>query len=89
MRSLEGIEPEKVFYYFEEISRIPRGSYHEKAVSDYLVGFAKERNSWRSKNVLSEFHASLKSQYTRNIVKDCDVSWLSIGMSVNLRYYVV
>ena len=44
MRSLEGIEPEKVFYYFEEISRIPRGSYHEKAVSDYLVGFAKERN---------------------------------------------
>ena len=41
------------------------------------------------KNVLSEFHASLKSQYTRNIVKDCDVSWLSIGMSVNLRYYVV
>lgn len=51
--------------------------------------FAKERNSWRSKNVLSEFHASLKSQYTRNIVKDCDVSWLSIGMSVNLRYYVV
>lgn len=41
-RILEGLKPEKVFYYFEEISRIPRGSGNEKAVSDYLVCFAKE-----------------------------------------------
>ncbi|MBE5924232.1 MAG: aminoacyl-histidine dipeptidase [Lachnospiraceae bacterium] len=41
MRLLEGLQPEKVFYYFEEISNIPRGSYHEKAISDYLVEFAK------------------------------------------------
>ena len=34
----------KVFYYFEEISKIPRPSYHEKAISEYLVNFAKERN---------------------------------------------
>ena len=33
-RVLQGLEPEKVFYYFEEISRIPRPSYHEKAISD-------------------------------------------------------
>ena len=39
---LENIEPKRVFYYFEEISKIPRPSYHEKAVSDYLVGFAVE-----------------------------------------------
>ncbi len=31
----------KVLYYFEQISRIPRGSGNEKAVSDYIVGFAK------------------------------------------------
>jgi len=43
MAVLEGLEPERVFYYFEEISKIPRGSYHEKAISDYLVRFAKER----------------------------------------------
>ena len=42
MRALEGLQPEKVFYYFEEISNIPRGSYHEKAISDYLVEFAKK-----------------------------------------------
>ena len=27
--------------YFEELSNIPRGSYHEKAASDYCVAFAK------------------------------------------------
>ncbi len=41
-RALEGLQPERVFYYFEEISRIPRPSYHEKAISDYMVGFAKD-----------------------------------------------
>lgn len=44
MAVLDGLEPERVFYYFEEISKIPRGSYHEKAISDYLVEFAKRRN---------------------------------------------
>lgn len=28
--------------YFEELTRIPHGSFHEKAYSDYLVSFAKE-----------------------------------------------
>lgn len=37
------LKPEKVFYYFEEISKIPRGSGNTKAVSDYCVEFAKER----------------------------------------------
>lgn len=38
---LEGLKPEKVFYYFEEITRIPRGSGNEKQVSDYLYNLAK------------------------------------------------
>ena len=37
------LEPAKVFYYFEEISKIPRGSGNTKAVSNYCVAFAKER----------------------------------------------
>ena len=41
MRKLEGLKPERVFYYFEEISKIPRESYHEKEISDYLVQFGK------------------------------------------------
>ena len=39
---LEKIDYKKVFYYFEEISSIPRGSKNNKEISDYLVGFAKE-----------------------------------------------
>ena len=42
MGVLSGLEPERVFYYFEEICKIPHGSYHEKEISDYLVKFAKE-----------------------------------------------
>lgn len=36
MYKLKGLKPDRVFYYFEEISRIPRCSYKEKEVSDYL-----------------------------------------------------
>lgn len=41
MSVLENIEPKLVFHYFEEISKIPRGSGNEKGISDYLVSFAK------------------------------------------------
>lgn len=41
MAVLEALEPKRVFYYFEEICKIPHGSYHEKEISDYLAGFAK------------------------------------------------
>ena len=44
MRVLEKLEPKSVFYFFEELTKIPRPSYHEKAVSDYLVQFAKDRD---------------------------------------------
>lgn len=44
MRKLENLQPERVFYYFEEISKIPRESGNEKAISDFLVNFAKTNN---------------------------------------------
>ena len=40
---LAGLEPERVFDFFEEICGIPHGSRNEKFISDYLVNFAKER----------------------------------------------
>jgi len=40
---LKGLNPEKVFAYFEELAKIPHGSGNEKDISDYLVKFAKER----------------------------------------------
>ena len=41
---LAGLEPASVFGYFEEICAIPHGSRNTKAISDYLVDFAKEHN---------------------------------------------
>lgn len=38
------LSTEPVFIYFEEISKIPRCSGNEKAISDYLVAFAKSKN---------------------------------------------
>ena len=42
-RRLENLEPARVFYYFEEVSNIPRRSGNEQELSDYMVAFAKER----------------------------------------------
>lgn len=44
MRFLEGLQPEKVFYFFEEICSIPHGSGNTRQISNYLIDFAKERN---------------------------------------------
>ena len=41
---LAGLNPASVFSYFEEICAIPHGSRNTKAISDYLVDFAKARN---------------------------------------------
>ena len=44
LESLNKLESKEVFRWFQEISKIPRESRNEKAISDYLVNFAKERN---------------------------------------------
>ena len=43
MAILENLEPKSVFYWFEQLSAIPRGSRHTKQVSDWCVKFAQER----------------------------------------------
>lgn len=49
---ITGYQPERLFHFFEDISAIPRGSSNEKAVSDYLVAFAKERGLWYHQDAL-------------------------------------
>jgi len=44
MGKLDGLQPESVFHFFEEICGIPHGSGNVNRISDYLVSFAKERN---------------------------------------------
>ena len=41
MRVLEGLKPERVFYYFEELTRIPHGSGNTDAISEYCVKVAE------------------------------------------------
>ncbi|MBQ1504816.1 MAG: beta-Ala-His dipeptidase [Oscillospiraceae bacterium] len=38
---LSGLKPEKLYSYFEAITAIPRGSYNEAGIADYLCDFAK------------------------------------------------
>lgn len=44
MMTLKRLEPKNVFYYFEEISKIPHGSGNTDQISNYLVQFAREKN---------------------------------------------
>lgn len=41
MRVTEGLEPNRVFAYFEEISKIPRGSGNREKISQYCLDFAE------------------------------------------------
>lgn len=43
MGLIQGREPKALFQYFEEISAIPRMSYREAEIADYLETFAKKR----------------------------------------------
>ena len=42
MSAFRGLVPERFFYYFEALTKIPRGSGNEQAVSDYIVQFARD-----------------------------------------------
>ncbi|MDY5578026.1 MAG: aminoacyl-histidine dipeptidase [Lachnospiraceae bacterium] len=66
------LKPEKVFYYFEEISKIPRGSGNTREISDYCVAFAKKRNlevyqdAWN--NVIIRKQSSAGRENERGII---------------------
>ena len=42
-KKLAGLEPGAVFEYFEALCAIPHGSHNTKAISDFLVDFAKKQ----------------------------------------------
>lgn len=42
MKAVSEINPERVFFYFQTISGIPRGSRNTDKISSYLMGFAAE-----------------------------------------------
>ena len=44
MNVFNGLKPEPVWKYFEEICKIPRLSKHEEHIREYLLSFAKSQN---------------------------------------------
>ena len=50
MSVLRHLQPNGVFKYFEEISRIPHGSGNTAQMTDYLMNFAKERDLWAKRD---------------------------------------
>ena len=47
MNGLTGLQPQRVFQFFESICRIPHGSGNVSALVDYCVQFAEEQGlSW-------------------------------------------
>lgn len=42
-KAFEGLSPESLWKYFDEICRIPRPSKHEEQIRDWLMSFAREK----------------------------------------------
>lgn len=100
MGVLSGLEPQNVFYYFEEITKIPHGSGNIERISDYLVEFARERNLFyiqdAVKNVIIVKEATpgyeeepaviLQGHMDMVAVKkpDCDIDMKTQGLKIGI-----
>lgn len=64
---MEHSPAKRVFYYFEQLSRIPRGSGNTKAVSDYCAAFAREhgleyyQDKWNNVIIIREASAGYET----------------------------
>lgn len=60
MGVLSNLEPQSVFHYFEEITKIPHGSGNVEQISDFLAAFAEERglfhiqDAWKNVIIVKE-----------------------------------
>lgn len=60
MGVLSKLEPQSVFHYFEEITKIPHGSGNVEQISDFLAAFAEERglfhiqDAWKNVIIVKE-----------------------------------
>lgn len=101
MGVLTNLEPQRVFHYFEEITRIPHGSGNVQQISDYLVRFAEERHlfyrqdEWKNVIIVKEATSGYEDQPAVILqghmdmvaVKkpDCDMDMKTEGLRVAVR----
>ena len=97
-QKLAGLEPAAVFEYFEQICAIPHGSGNTKAISDYLVAFAKDHGLVYRQDGLNnvimfqegtcgmEDHAPVILQGHMDMVcekdEDCSIDMMKQGLDV-------
>ena len=97
---LKGLKPQRVFEIFEDICAIPHGSGNTKAISDYCVAFAKERDLWVFQDELNnviikkaasegyENHSPVIIQGHLDMVcekePECDIDFLHDGLRLRV-----
>ena len=101
MGVLSNLEPQKVFYFFEEITKIPHGSGNVGQISDYLAEFAARRGLYcvqdELKNIImvkeavpgyeDEPTVILQGHMDMVAVKkpDCDIDMCREGLRIAVR----
>lgn len=71
MGALDGLQPESVFHFFEEISQIPHGSGNTGAISDYLKAFADERGLFCRQDTLGNIVIIREASPAREAEEPC------------------
>lgn len=98
MGVLSNLEPQSVFHYFEEITKIPHGSGNVEQISDFLAAFAEERglfhiqDAWKNVIIVKEATPGyekepaviLQGHMDMVAVKkpDCDIDMKTEGLRV-------
>nr|WP_296457139.1 aminoacyl-histidine dipeptidase [uncultured Acetatifactor sp.] len=101
MGVLSNLEPQNVFHFFEEITKIPHGSGNVGQISDYLVKFARDRGLFciqdELKNIIivkeavpgyeDEPTVILQGHMDMVAVKkpDCDIDMAKEGLRIAVR----
>ena len=101
MGVLSNLEPQNVFHFFEEITKIPHGSGNVGQISDYLVKFARDRGLYciqdELKNIIiikeavpgyeDEPIVILQGHMDMVAVKkpDCDIDMAKEGLRIAVR----
>ncbi len=101
MGVLSNLEPQNVFHFFEEITKIPHGSGNVGQISDYLVKFARDRGLYciqdELKNIIivkeavpgyeDEPTVILQGHMDMVAVKkpDCDIDMAKEGLRIAVR----
>ncbi|MDE7030014.1 MAG: aminoacyl-histidine dipeptidase, partial [Lachnospiraceae bacterium] len=85
MRVLENLEPNRVFYYFEDICGIPHGSGNLDGISSYLAKFAQDRGLFHirdaSNNVIIVKEASAGYEEVEPIILQGHMDMVAVKKS--------